>query len=178
MHVWMLFLEGLCNQSLGCSALVIREDTHLPLPVSCPADSLPKLTRQHRVVVDLGYRLLLLLLLSASDGPAPPVGPSALASPTRPAWRPWISRALQKHSVFVRMTWEKTRGLLEFQLWSITPFHSMARMTVKRRPTAPVGVAYQLADWASSRRQQRCHIASSATPPFRCDPSLWWGKTP
>ena len=110
------------------------------------------------------------------------VAPYALESPTRPAWitllqssirlviHSRISRALQTPNVFVRTTWEKTRGILEFKLRSITPCHSMATMAVKRSPTAPVGVAYQIANWVASRRQRRCHIAASVTPP--------WGKSP
>ena len=38
------------------------------------------------------------------------------------------------------------RGLSEFQLLSRTPHNSADKISVKRRPTAPEGVAYQLAD--------------------------------
>ena len=86
------------------------------------------------------------------------VSPSTLASPIRPAWRPLsqrsirrvslalIYRALQTPNVFVRTTWAKTRGLLEFQLLLKTPRHSSAKISVKQRPTDPEGVAYQLVD--------------------------------
>ena len=106
--------------------------------------------------------------------------PSASASPTRPSF--WtlsqrsmrlvilsrISRARRTTNVFVRTKWAKTRGLSEFQLLLRSPRHSAARIAVNQRPTAPEGVAYQLADCAASRRQRRCHTASSAIPPFRC----------
>ena len=104
-------------------------------------------------------------LRQALSSPFPPeasltylVAPSALASPTRPAWRPLsqrsiccislalISRALQTPNIFVRTTWAKTRGISEFQLLPITPRHSADKITVRQRPTAPEGVAYQLAD--------------------------------
>ena len=63
-----------------------------------------------------------------------------------------IYQARQTPNVFVRTTWAKTRGILEFQLREITPHNSAARIAVKQRPTAPEGVAYQLADCAASRR--------------------------
>ena len=63
-----------------------------------------------------------------------------------------ISRAWRTPIVLVSTTWAKTRGLSEFQLREITPRHSAARITVKRRPTAPEGVAYQLADFTANRR--------------------------
>ena len=83
-----------------------------------------------------------------------------------------ISQAWLTPNILVRTTWAKMRGLSEFQLHEITPRHSAAKISVKRRPTAPKGVAYQIADYASSRRQKRCHAASSAIPPSRCDPLL------
>ena len=83
-----------------------------------------------------------------------------------------ISRAQRTPNVFVIMTWEKTRGLSDFQLLLSSYRHSAAKIAVKRRPTAPEGVAYQLADCAASRRQQRCHAASSVILPSRCDPLL------
>ena len=83
-----------------------------------------------------------------------------------------ISRARRMPNVLVKMAWAKTMGLSELQLLLRTPRHSAARIAVKRRPTAPEGVAYQLAECAASRRQQRCYAELSAIPPFRCDPSL------
>ena len=91
--------------------------------------------------------------------------PSASAFPTRPACWPLsqrsmrlvilarISRARRMPNVFVRTIWAKTRGLSEFQLLLKTLRHSSDNIAVKRRPTAPEGVAYQLADCAASRRQ-------------------------
>ena len=64
-----------------------------------------------------------------------------------------ISRARQMPNVLVNTTWAKTRGISEFQLLLITPRHSAAKIAVKRCPTAPEGVAYQLADCAASRLQ-------------------------
>ena len=61
--------------------------------------------------------------------------------------RAGISQDLRKPKVFVRTTWAKTRGVFEFQLRSITPCYSTASMAVKRGPTTPAGVAYQIADW-------------------------------
>ena len=110
--------------------------------------------------------------------------PSASESPTRPAFYPLSQRSMRlvirarvswdrrTLNIFVSTTWAKTRVLLEFQLRDITPRHSAARISVKRCPTAPEGVAYQLADCAASRRQRRCHAASSAIPPSRCNPLL------
>ena len=49
-------------------------------------------------------------------------------------------------NILVRTMWAKTRGLLEFQLLVRTPHHSAAKIALNRRPTAPEGVAYQLAD--------------------------------
>ena len=57
-----------------------------------------------------------------------------------------ISRARWVPNVFVRTTLEKTRGLLEFILCDITPHYSVAKIAVKQHPTAPEGVAYQIAD--------------------------------
>ena len=37
------------------------------------------------------------------------------------------------------------RGLSEFQLREIAPHYSASKIAVKRPPTAPEGVAYQLA---------------------------------
>ena len=91
--------------------------------------------------------------------------PSASGSPTRPAWKPLsqrsirlvicarISRALHTPNVFIRTTWAKARGLSEFQLLSITHRYSAGSMAVKRRPTAPEGVVYQLSECAASRHQ-------------------------
>ena len=110
--------------------------------------------------------------------------PYASASPTRPAWRPLsqssiclvirykISLALRKPNVFVRTTWEKMRGLSEFQVLPSIPHHSAASMAMNRIPTAPEGLAYQLVGCAEIRFQQRFKIASSVTPPSRCDPLL------
>ena len=83
-----------------------------------------------------------------------------------------ISLALRKPSVLVRMTWEKTRGLLEFQLLPTTPLHYAASMAVKRRNTAPECVAYQLANCAAIRFQQRYQIALYTTTLSRCNPLL------
>ena len=106
--------------------------------------------------------------------------PSASTSPTRPAWRPlyqrsirlvihaWISLALRTPNVFMRTTWEKNRGISDFQVLLSTPRHYSARMAVNWRPTAPKGMAYQLTDCAASRCQQRYQIALSVTPPSRC----------
>ena len=63
-----------------------------------------------------------------------------------------ISRARQMPNLFVRMTWVKTRGILEFQLREITPRYYVAKISETWRPTDPEGVAYQLADCAASRR--------------------------
>ena len=57
-----------------------------------------------------------------------------------------ISQAQRTPNVLIRTTWEKTRGLSDFQLRASTPLHSAAKIAVKRRPTTPEGVAYQLAD--------------------------------
>ena len=48
--------------------------------------------------------------------------------------------------VFVRTMWAKTRGLSEFQLLLITPRQSAPKISVKRCPSAPKGVTYQLAN--------------------------------
>ena len=82
----------------------------------------------------------------------------------------WISLALQTPNVFVKTMWEKTRGLLEFQLLSRTLRHFAAKIAVKRRPTAPEGGTYQLSDCAASRHQRRFQMALSVTTPSRCDP--------
>ena len=56
-----------------------RRNPTPPIPVGCPTDGLPKLTRQHRVMVAPGYRLL--LLLSAPGGSALPRVPFRLGIP-------------------------------------------------------------------------------------------------
>ena len=184
----MILPENHSNRLHGLCALVIQEEAPSPLTVVCLADSLPQLTRQYRVMVASGYHL---------TPPFPPLAalysltaPSASESPTRPAKRPIyqrsirlvirarISLALRTLSVFVRMTWSKTRSLLDFQILPSTPYHSADSIALKRRPTAPEGVAYQLADCETSRLQRRCQIASSATTPSRCDPLLLCGQSP
>ena len=42
-HVRVLLQEDLCKQSLGFSALVLREETPSPLLVGCLTDGLPEL---------------------------------------------------------------------------------------------------------------------------------------
>ena len=46
----MLFPEDLFNQSPSFGALVIQEETPSPLPVGCPTNGLPDLTRHHCVI--------------------------------------------------------------------------------------------------------------------------------
>ena len=143
-----------------------------------------ELPREHSLVKT--PRHVVVLLLAAEGGPALAGGPFCLGVPTRPACWPLSQRSMrlvilariswswQTPNVLVSTTWAKTRGLLEFQLHDRTPRHSAARIALKRRPTAPEGVAYQLADCAASWRQPRCHAAASAIPPrpgasCRCD---------
>ena len=88
--------------------------------------------------------------------------PFSSGSPTRPEWRPLsqrsilliirslISQALQTTNVLVNIMLVNTRYLLEFHLLLITPYHSVARIAVNWRPTAPVCVAYQLDDCAAN----------------------------
>ena len=152
----MILLENLCNGSPSFSAFVIQEDTSSPLPVGCLTYGLTNLTGQYRVMITPGYRLI--LLLSSTGGPALPRCPfrlgvsyqaymeTSLLEVHPPGDPLWISFALRKPNVFVRMTWARTRGTSEFQLLSITSLHSVVSMDVKRHPTAPEGVAYQLAD--------------------------------
>ena len=138
------------------SALVIREEIPSPFPVGCQTDGLPKLTRQHCVMLAPGYRLF--LLIPATGGSALPDVTLRLGIPHQafvetplpevhsPSdLRPDIP-ALRTFTVFVRTTWANTRGILEFQLLSITPRHYTTSMAVKQRPTSPEGVAYQPAD--------------------------------
>ena len=129
-----------------------------PLPVSCPKYSLLYLTRQHCVVVAPGYRLL--LLLSATGGPAVSVGSFRLLIPHQACMdtplpevhlygdpRPDF-RALRTLIVFVSNTWAKTRGLSGFQLRSITPCHSMDIMAAKRCPQEQWGTSLRpLCPW-------------------------------
>ena len=126
----MLFTESLSNRSPSLCALVIREETPYPPPVVCPTDGLTQLTRQYPPQ----------LILPGLYG-----DPSSRGLPP-PVICDRISLVLRTPSVFVRMTWEKTRGLLEFQVLPINPRHCGANMAVKRRPTVSEGVAYQLAD--------------------------------
>ena len=57
-----------------------------------------------------------------------------------------ISLARRTPNVFMRTTWAKTRDLSELQLRARTPRRSVAKIAVKPLPTAPEGVAYQIAD--------------------------------
>ena len=75
----MILPEALCNQSPGFCALIIREETPSPLPVSCPTDGFPDLTRQHCVVLSPGFRLI--PLLPDGGGPALPGSPFRLGIP-------------------------------------------------------------------------------------------------
>ena len=74
-HVRVLLLEDLFNRSPVFSALVVREETPSPLTVGCPKDGLLELTRQHCVVLNPRYGVVLLL---AAGG-----GPDLLGSPLR-----------------------------------------------------------------------------------------------
>ena len=173
-HVRVLLPEDICNRSPGFSALVIREETPSLLPFCCPTDGLPELPRYHGLMKSPGHGIV--LLLAAEGGPALSAAPSTSTSPARPVY--WsLSQRSMRHvilarilwarrttNVFVRTTWEKTRCLSEFQLRDIIPCHSAARIAMKRCPTAPKGVAYQLADSAASRRQRLCHASLSAIP--------------
>ena len=182
MRVQVLLPENLRNWSPGLCALVIWEETTSPLPVGCLTDGLPQLTRKYRVMVSSGYRLILLLFsaggpalpfssfrLSVSyqacmETPIPEVHSPGDTCPDIP--RPADAERLCEDDV------GKTRGLSEFQVLPSTPCHSAAIMTMNRCPTVPEGVEYQIANFATSRRQQLCQIASSATPLSRCDPLL------
>ena len=110
-----------------------------------------------------GYRLI--LLLSATGGPALPDGPFRLSVSYQACMETPYQRsirlvilariylALRTPNIFVRMTWKKTRSLSEFQPLPKYPCHSAARISGKRCPTAPEGVAYQMANCAAGRRQ-------------------------
>ena len=67
-HVRVLPTEDLCNRSPGFGALVFREETPSPLPVGGPTNCLPKLTRQHCVMVTLGHGFV--LRLAYGGGPS------------------------------------------------------------------------------------------------------------
>ena len=45
-------------------------------------------------------------------------------------------------------------------------------------PILPGGSEYQIADCTASFFRRIFHIALSRTPPVRCFPLLWWGKSP
>ena len=71
--------------------------------------------------------------VSYSNRPALPGGPFRLGVSYQAVWRPLyqrsircisldrISRALHTPNVFMRTTWAKMKGLLDFQLLTITP---------------------------------------------------------
>ena len=145
-------------------------------------DGLLELSREHCLVETPGHCIF--ILLTPKGGPVLSGSPFCLGLPHQARM---LSPLPEVHvpgdpgpylpgpadaNVSVRTTWAKKSGLSEFQLNEITPRHSAARIAVKRRPNAPKGVVYQLADCAASWRQQRCHVASSAIPLSRCDPSL------
>ena len=54
MYVRMLLLEDLCNRSPGFCALVVREETPSPFPISCPTGGLLELSQEHFLMEDLG----------------------------------------------------------------------------------------------------------------------------
>ena len=76
MHVRMILPEDLCNRSPGFRALVVREETPSPLPVGCPLEGLPELTRQHCVVITRDHGVI--LLFAAGGSPALPGDPLRL----------------------------------------------------------------------------------------------------
>ena len=76
MHVPVLLPEDLYNRVARFLCIAHPEGGTLPLPVVCPTDGLTELTRQHCVMVALGYRLI--LLLSARGGSDLPGGPFRL----------------------------------------------------------------------------------------------------
>ena len=110
------------------------------------------------------YSLPLAALSSLTD-------PFSSSFTNRPKWRPLyqrfillvipdlISLDLQIPNVFVNILWSKMRGVSEFQLLSRTPHHSAARIAMNRRPTAPGGVAYHLANCAVRRHQHHFNIS-------------------
>ena len=57
-----------------------------------------------------------------------------------------ISRARRTPNVFVITTLKKKRGISEFQILLRTSRHYAANIDVKRQPTAPEVVAYQISD--------------------------------
>ena len=114
-------------------------------------------------MVASGYRLI--LLIPATGGPALPGGTFRLGIPHKaymetplpevhlPGYLHLDLPGPAETKILIRSTWANTRGLLEFQLLQRNPRHSAAIMAVKQCPTAPEGVAYQLADYAASRCQ-------------------------
>ena len=79
MNVRVLLPEDRCNRSPDIRAFVVWEETPPPLPVGGPADSLPKLIRQHCVVVTPGHDFV--LLLAAGGSPALSGSPFHLDTP-------------------------------------------------------------------------------------------------
>ena len=79
--------------------------------------------------------------------------PPASALPSNTVWRPLsqrsihlviielISMDLQTLIILVKITWENTRGLSEFQLLLRHPRHSVSTIDVNWQPTIPGGVA-------------------------------------
>ena len=71
--------KKLCNRSPGFGALVVQEETPYPLSDDCLTDGLPKLMRQHSVMVSSCHSLV--LLLPSTGGPAFPGVPFCLGIP-------------------------------------------------------------------------------------------------
>ena len=75
----MIFLENLSNRYPSLCALVIWEETPYFLPVGFPEEDLPKLTRQHSVMVYSCHSLF--LLIPSTGGPALPGAPLRIGIP-------------------------------------------------------------------------------------------------
>ena len=148
-------------------------NTPPPFSLSCLADHLTQLTKQHCTVVAPGYSLV--LLLSSTPIVALPYleAPFAYTPPTRPARRPLSQRSIllvirfrifldvRKPHLFIRTTWTNTRGISAFQLLLRTPCHYADSIYVSRRLE---DLSYQLANCTDSQSQRCCQTASYGNP--------------
>ena len=180
-HFRVFLPEDFCNLSPGLCA-------NIPEKYTPPPPSL-LVTQQNACCIFINRKVMWKLRARQSSSSSTRLlTPTSLAlypvntSPTRPTCVPlyhrsrrrsilaWIYLALWEPSVWVKTTWAKTRGILEFHIRLSTPRHSAARTAVNQLPTFPGGVDCHLANCAASRLQRLCQVASSGTPPYRCFP--------
>ena len=150
MHVRVLLPEDLCNRSPGFRALAIREET-LP-PTCCLPNRRPVGAYQTALCRDssrIPPHPAPLRLRHPLPPWSTPQGPCGEPSPKVPStWCSWPGPLgpYGRPTSLLEQRGQRRGVSRSSNSCQEPPHHSAAKIAVKRRPTDPKGVAYQLAD--------------------------------